>query len=137
MAYVATYQHKVRSYELDSYGHVNNAVFMQWLEHGRSQLLQDKGLNYHSIVDAWGVRLVTVATNINYRAQLHLDDPVEIRSTVMRMGKSSVAYSQEIWRQRPGEEAVLACDCETTICFTDPDMKASVPIPAGFRELYG
>lgn len=135
MPYVATYSHRVRSYELDSYQHVNNAVFMQWLEHGRSQLLQDKGLDYHKIETAWNVRLVTVATSINYRAQLHLDDSVEIRTSVTKMGNSSVTYRQDILRIEDSGETV-ACDCETTICFTDTEMKASQPIPEQFRELY-
>ena len=43
MAYVSSYEVEVRSYELDVYNHVNNAVYLNWLEHGRSKLLQDKG----------------------------------------------------------------------------------------------
>jgi thioesterase III len=136
MPYCAKYRFRVRSYELDVYGHVNNAVFMQWLEHGRSRLLQDKGLTYTSIVDEWGVRLVTVATSINFRAQLGLDDDVEVRTSVKRMGNSSVAFDQTIIKFT-GNDETIAADCETTICFTGPEMKKSKPIPRAFRELYG
>ena len=142
---MAPYSHRVRSYELDIYGHVNNAVYMQWLEHGRSQLLQQKGFTYTSITDHWGVRLVTVATHINFKAQLGLDDHVEIRTTVKKMGKTSVTFDQQIVRIAQGASAhdprlageVVAADCETVICFTDPQMKGSVAIPEKFRELYG
>lgn len=137
MAYLATFELRVKSYELDIYGHVNNAIYMNWFEHGRSQLLQDKGFNYTSIVAAWGVRLVTVAAQINFRAQLGLDDHVRVTSTVKRMGNSSVAYDQRILRVEKDGSETLACDCESTICFTDPEMKASAPIPAQFRELFG
>jgi acyl-CoA thioester hydrolase len=129
--YTARFTERVRSFHLDVYGHVNNAVFMQWFEHGRSQLLQDKGFTYTSIVDRWGVRLVTVATTINFRAQLHLDDQLEIATRVKRYGRSSVTYEQTITR-----DTTLAADGETTICFTDPAMKGSVPIPPEFLALY-
>ena len=157
MPYTASYSLRVRSYELDIYGHVNNAVYMNWLEHGRSQLLQDKGFNYVSIAEAWDVRLVTVATTINFKAQLGLDDEIEVRTCVKRMGNSSVVFDQKIVRllhtsaaaaprrgksPRGGKaaslkEEIIAADCETTICFTDPAMKGSKPIPAEFRKLYG
>lgn len=137
MPYTATFTVRVKSYELDIYGHVNNAVFMNWLEHGRSQLLQDKGFNYISITEHWGVRLVTVATQINYRAQLGLDDEVMVSSTVKKMGRTSVTYDQRIERVEEDGSKTLACDCETVICFTDPEMKGSQPIPEAFRALYG
>ncbi|NUQ36028.1 MAG: acyl-CoA thioesterase [Planctomycetaceae bacterium] len=136
MSYTAVYSLRVRSYELDVYGHVNNAVYMNWLEHGRSRLLQDKGFTYTSIADAWNVRLVTVATTINFRAQLGLDDDLEVRTSVKRMGNSSVTFDQKIVRKDKDGETIAA-DCETTICFTDPAMKGSKPIPEEFRKLYG
>ena len=137
MPYRATFEVHVKSYELDVYGHVNNAIYMNWFEHGRSQLLQDKGFTYTSIADAWGVRLVTVASQINFRAQLGLGDHVRVTSEVKRMGNSSVAYDQRILRVEADGSETLACDCESTICFTDPEMKASAPIPDEFRELFG
>jgi len=134
MPYVSTATAQVRSYELDSYGHVNNAVYMQWLEHGRSRLLQDHGLNYNSIEEAWGVRFVTVATKIDFKASLNLEDEVEITTAVTRFGRTSVTFDQRIRRvSEPAEDAAL---CETTIVFTDPAMAGAVPIPDQFRELY-
>jgi YbgC/YbaW family acyl-CoA thioester hydrolase len=137
MAHIARFSERVRSFHLDIYGHVNNAVYMQWFEHGRSQLLQDKGFTYVSITPAWGVRLVTVATSLNYRAQLGLDDLVEVSTEVIRMGRTSVTYRQLINRQETDGGTTLCADAETTICFTDPEMKGAVPIPEEFRRLYG
>ena len=31
---------EARSYELDPYGHLNNAVYVNWLEHGRLAFLR-------------------------------------------------------------------------------------------------
>jgi len=137
MPYTATFTIRVKSYEIDQYGHVNNAVFMNWLEHGRSQLLQDKGFTYLSITEHWGVRLVTVGTHINFKAQLGLDDEIIVSSTVKKFGRTSVTYDQRIEKVQPDGGRILAGDCETVICFTDPEMKGAVPIPEQFRVLYG
>ncbi|HMS16730.1 MAG TPA: thioesterase family protein [Planctomycetota bacterium] len=126
---------RVRSYELDSYGHVNNAVYMQWLEHGRSRHLQDKGFDYHAITQAWGVRLVTVSTKIDYRASLHLDDDVKVLTTVERIGRTSVTYKQAIFVRRDDQELVAA-DGSCTIVFTDAAMTTPMPVPVEFKALY-
>ncbi|MCA8939569.1 MAG: thioesterase family protein, partial [Planctomycetes bacterium] len=76
-------------------------------------------------------------SKINYRAQLGLDDRVKVTSSVIRMGNSSVTYDQKIIRIEDDGSETIACDCESTICFTDPAMTGSVPIPPAFRELYG
>ena len=137
MSRSSTWKLRVRSYELDSYEHVNNTVFMQWFEHGRSHLLQDEGLDYHKIEDRWGVRMVTVAARIEYRTQLGLDDAVEIRSRVSRFGRSSIDIEQAAVQLGPDGAEAVAAEGTCTMVFTDPAMRASVPIPDEFRELYG
>ncbi|NRA94875.1 MAG: acyl-CoA thioesterase [Planctomycetes bacterium] len=131
MLYVSRTRHRVRSYELDAYGHVNNAVYMQWLEHGRSRLLQDKGFDYNNIEERWGVRFVTASTKIDFHIGLHLDDDLEFTTTIARIGTTSVTLDQRIGR---GDE--VAASCQTVIVFTDPSMTAAVPIPEEFKELY-
>ena len=37
---------KVRSYECDSYGHVNNAVYLNYLEYARMSALIEKGFSF-------------------------------------------------------------------------------------------
>ncbi|MAB88338.1 MAG: thioesterase family protein [Planctomycetota bacterium] len=131
MPYVSSTHHRVRSYELDSYGHVNNAVYMQWLEHGRSRLLQDKGFDYNKIEERWGVRFVTVSTKIDFHMGLHLDDELAFTTTVARIGTTSVTLDQQILRG--GEVAAAG---QTVMVFTDPSMSKGASIPEEFRSLY-
>lgn len=125
----------VRSYELDSYGHVNNAVFAQWFEHGRCHLLQERELDYHRIEERWGVRFVTVSSRIDYRAQLGLADVVLLTTGIARFGRSSVTFAHRLERAEPGVSDVVA-EGEAVLVFTDPEMRGSVPIPDEFRELF-
>jgi thioesterase III len=133
MAYMSRYQHEVRSYELDVYNHVNNAVYIQWLEHGRSRLLQDKGLDYTAIVGKWGVRFLTVRTEINYRRALHLGDQVEIRTWVEKVGTTSVTLAHEV-ALLPGGE--VAADAKVVIVYTHAESGLPAPVPEQFVRLY-
>jgi YbgC/YbaW family acyl-CoA thioester hydrolase len=39
--------HTVMSYELDAWGHVNNAIYLNYLEKARNDFLISKGLNFN------------------------------------------------------------------------------------------
>ena len=43
---------KVRSYECDSYSHVNNAVYLNYLETARMDFLNQIGFPYNDVVAA-------------------------------------------------------------------------------------
>ena len=45
-----TISFRVRTYECDAYGHVNNAVYLNYLEYGRDLYLSDNGLDYQALV---------------------------------------------------------------------------------------
>jgi YbgC/YbaW family acyl-CoA thioester hydrolase len=133
MAYVSRYEVEVRSYELDVYDHVNNAVYINWLEHGRSKLLQDKGFNYMSIIRQWGVRFMTVRTEIDYHAALQLGDRAVITTQVERVGNTSVAIAHTITRIEDSEPAAKA---RVVIVYTDANTGRPVPVPTEFVRLY-
>ena len=57
---------EARSYELDPYGHLNNAVYINWLEHGRLGYLRDR-LVIESRIERFGTSSFTFAQQIRYR----------------------------------------------------------------------
>lgn len=70
----------VRGYELDSYGHVNNAVYISYTEQARWEILKEAGL-----LESFQERdllLVVTETNIRYMRELKLFDKVEIETNV-------------------------------------------------------
>lgn len=128
MPYVSTYRLEVRSYELDVYNHVNNAVYINWLEHGRCKMLQDKGLDYTRIIDNWGVRYMTVRTEIDYLAPLHLGDSIEVATQVERVGNTSVTLAQSI--AKVGSEP--CAKARVVIVFTDAASGRPTKVPLEF-----
>lgn len=133
MAYVSTYELEVRSYELDVYDHVNNAVYLNWLEHGRSRLLQDKGFNYLSIMDTWGVQFMTVRTEIDYRKALKLGDRAVIETQIERVGNTSITVAHRIL---PVGQPEPAAEAKVVIVFTSAETGRPTPVPEDFVRLY-
>lgn len=65
----------VKTYEIDFAGHVNNAIYIRWLEDLRLALL-DRYLPLKPLMDSGTVPLVT-ETHIYYRQPIQLFDVVE------------------------------------------------------------
>lgn len=74
------YKTNVKGYELDSYGHLNNAVYLNYTEQARWEILKIEGL-----LDVFLKKdflLVVTETNIRYKRELKLFDPVQIETDV-------------------------------------------------------
>jgi acyl-CoA thioester hydrolase len=72
-----TFELDVYSYQIDFIGHVNNAVYIHWMEIGRTRLLEAIGLPIHELSEQ-GIVPVLVHTNITYKSPLYLGDRVQI-----------------------------------------------------------
>jgi acyl-CoA thioester hydrolase len=88
----------VRSYECDSYGHVNNAVYLNYLEYGRMEYLHQIKFDYNGIVDA-GYYLYITHIDIHYRSSAFLDDRLVIEITPVELKAVSGTFQQIIRKQ--------------------------------------
>ena len=120
---------EARSYELDPYGHLNNAVYANWLEHARLRYLADRGMSYLSIPEEFGVKVVVVRLDLSYKAEVRLGDRLAVTSRIVHFGNSSFRFEQKI----DFEDGRPAAVGEVTMVCTDPG-GASVTIPPGLRE---
>jgi acyl-CoA thioester hydrolase len=87
----------VRSYECDSYGHVNNAVYLHYLETARHQYLQDNGILLPEL-RATGHALIVAKISIEYRAPATTDDALVIYTRALRKGRIGGVLFQKIER---------------------------------------
>jgi acyl-CoA thioester hydrolase len=88
---------EVRDYELDLQGIVNNAVYQNYLEHGRHKFCQSLGLDFAAL-HGRGVDPVVVRAEVDYRQSLRSLDRFVIRSRVEVHGRLRFIFSQEIVR---------------------------------------
>jgi acyl-CoA thioester hydrolase len=103
----------VRPYECDSYGHVNNAVYLNYLEYARYEYLRTVGFDYNAAITA-GFRLYIARVEIEYKKSARTDDRLAIVSWPIKMGAVSGTIAQEI---RRGEELITAA--KVTWAFVD------------------
>lgn len=119
---------EARSYELDPYGHLNNGVYVNWLEHGRLRYLKDRGMSYDSVPADHGVFVVVVRQEIDYKAQVRLLDRLRMTSAIARFGNTSFTFEQSI----AFEDGREACRAVVVMVCVDGEGRA-VPMPPALR----
>jgi acyl-CoA thioester hydrolase len=134
MVHRHTSRFSARSYELDSYRHLNNGVYLGWFEQARLEYLQSLGFSYDGFADReqW---IVVARTEVDFRVPLHLGDAVGIETVVEALGRSSVRFRQRMRRDAAATPA-LAAEALTVMVFSGPDGR-SIPVPDDFRAAVG
>jgi len=98
---------RVRSYELDSFDHVNHAVFLNWFEQARFEALEQGGLPV-DVLSSMGLAVVVVRIEVDYRAEARLGDRVVVRTRVGDVRKTSMTLQQEAVRVEADDAAGAA-----------------------------
>ncbi len=117
---------EVRSYELDSFGHVNHAVFLNYLEHGRFQALRDWGFPYESLVArGWGVYVVRI--EVDYVKEARLGQRLLVRTWVQGFKRTSMVLAQDL--RSSGDFAEVARALVTAVFVGENRRPMRVPDP--------
>jgi YbgC/YbaW family acyl-CoA thioester hydrolase len=122
---------KVRSYELDSQGHVNYAVYLHYLEYCRVATLEQVGLPFQDYIKQ-GKFVVVAEVNIKYLAPAFLGDELEITMAGVKAGRTSVTIKQEIFNKKTGKQLI---DAQLIAVFINHEGKP-VPIDEDFRNIF-
>ena len=93
----------VRSYECDSNNHVNNAIYLNYLEFGRYEFLKKIGFDYPTATKQ-GYGIYVARIEIDYKKPAVVDNILTIRSRSVKKGAVSGVIAQEIWR---GEDLIV------------------------------
>ncbi len=88
----------VRGYECDSYSHVNNAVYLNYLEHARMDFLHQIGFDYKGVVAA-GYHMYVTEIDIKYKASAVLDDILIVEVVPSKLKKISGEFFQTVKKQ--------------------------------------
>jgi acyl-CoA thioester hydrolase len=88
---------KVRDYECDMQGIVNNAVYMNYLEHCRHEFLLASGIDFNRLTRE-KVFLVVVRAELDYKTPLRGGDAFRVGLTLERISPLRFVFLQDIHR---------------------------------------
>jgi acyl-CoA thioester hydrolase len=123
----------VRSYEIDSNGHVNHAVYHQYGEYARTEHMRMAGFTPAAALER-GMGMVLLESRIRFLRELVLGDEVEITSDV-EFGTGKAFHIEHRMRRGDGEPvAEISC----VLGLLDTTARRLLPEPARrLRELAG
>ena len=86
---------EVRDYECDLQGVVNNAVYLNYLEHARHQYLLSVGIDFAELHQS-GCDLVLTRIEVDYKDRLRSGDHLVVTVAVSRESRLRFAFDQQV-----------------------------------------
>ena len=93
--YMYAFGMKVRDYECDIQGVVNNANYQHYMEHARHEFLESLGVSFGELHDK-GIDLMVSKITIEYKRPLRGSDRFEVRINMLRKG-AKLIIKQDIY----------------------------------------
>ena len=99
--YIFTHEMKVRDYECDLQGVVNNANYQHYMEHARHEFLETLGVNFGKLHED-GIDAMVAKITIEYKLPLHSGDKFVIGINLQRQG-AKIVFTQDLFRLSDGK----------------------------------
>jgi len=127
---VAESKISVRTSELDSFGHVNHAVFLNYLEYARFEALQAAGFSW-TVLDERQWSIFVVRIEVDYVSEARREDQLLIRTWAHSFRRTSMILAQQIVRAH-NPDTVVARALVTAV-WMGPNRKP-IRVPEEVRE---
>ena len=101
----------VRGYELDSFGHVNHATYISYLEHARWKLLEEERIGLKEF-EKWKKWPVIARIEAHYLKPTFLGENLDIHTRLELSGRTGFIAHQTIFR---GETPVLKAQVQVVV----------------------
>jgi acyl-CoA thioester hydrolase len=123
-----THRLQVRFRDCDPLGHVNNAVYLTYLEQARFNLWKAQ-LNFQSKSAAdpgpRGIGFILARVECDFRAQAKYGDWLDVKLSLGDFGRSSFSYTYEIANVATGQ---LMAAAKTVLVWFDYDAQKPTPL---------
>ena len=127
---------EIRYGDLDPYGHVNNAVYLEFFEKVRicywRALADMAGIEKLEAGDVPGARYVIAETSVRYKAPIFFENTLHGAARIRTVGNRSYAMDFELRTGETFEEGTLAAEGSAAQVFFDPKIGEVQPRPEWF-----
>lgn len=124
-------RHTVVSYELDAFGHVNNAVYLNYFEKARNDFLNARGLSFNDFFN-WQAFPVLISASLEFISPARAGDRLLILGIASSSSRARFAIKYEIIDENSGG---LVCRGETVHVFIDQNSRP-LAVPTEFRRRF-
>jgi acyl-CoA thioester hydrolase len=124
--YRYVYAQEVAFRDLDAFGHVNNGVYLTYIENARIGYAREV-LGIESLD---GLLMIVASVKIDFRSRANLGETLEIGARTSRVGTKSFDLDHEI-RSKDGR---LVAEARTTLVAFDYETDEGMPVPPEWRE---
>lgn len=114
----------IGSNDIDLMNHVNNQVYIKYLELGRSDFYLRAGYPFEKFVEE-GIGRTIVDLKIKYYKEAVLGQRLLLYTFPLEIGRSSIKFKQEIYN----EENEKISDAEVTSVIIDLQKRRSTEVP--------
>ena len=116
----------VRFADVDAMGHVNNAVFLTWMEAARTHFMLEQGLAER--VDALG--MILARAEVDFRSPVRFGEDVEVGVRPSRLGTKSFALEYEV-----RADGRLAAEGSSVLVAFDYAANEPIAVPEPWRAV--
>jgi len=120
------YTQEVAFRDLDAFGHVNNGVYLTYIENARIGYARD----VIGIESLEGLLMIVASVKIDFRSRASLGEMLQIGARTTRVGTKSFDLEHEL----RAEDGRLVAEAQTTLVAFDYDADETMPIPPEWRE---
>ena len=90
--------YRVRNHQIDSYGHVNNASYLLYLEDARSDFFEFLGYSLGKLKDM-DIYVFITEIKIKYLKPAYLDDVITVTGNFTDIGRVRATWVQKIYKE--------------------------------------
>ena len=119
----------IRFRDLDALAHVNNVVYLTYVEQARIRYFDDV-LGERYDWDEWGVLLAR--TEINYIQPLVLKDKAKCSMECVAIGRKSMEFHFKIFKTENGQDIEMASGLNVLVCFNHKTNQ-SIEVPTQWK----
>jgi acyl-CoA thioester hydrolase len=127
---------EIRYQDLDPYGHVNNAVYLEYFESIRfaywRALADLVGIKELEAGDVPGARYVIAETTVRYKAPIFFEDTLYGAASIPTVGNRSYTMDFELRTGETFEGGIVVAEGYAAQVFFDPKTDQVVPRPDWF-----
>ncbi|MCD6366752.1 MAG: acyl-CoA thioesterase [Bacteroidales bacterium] len=121
---------QIRFNDVDIAGHVNNAMYFQYLDYARLRYFEQV---FDDTIKWRKKGLVLAKIEIEFFESVFLDDKIFVRTKIEKIGNKSIQMRQHIIKGEGENEILISC-CTSVLVGYDYENKMSLTIPREWKE---